>query len=56
MFHYDRQARVVLSLVQESGMVITVEPGCYGAAFGGGARFEDNILVDTQGAILLSPC
>jgi len=37
------------------GMVITVEPGSYGAEFGGGARFEDNVLVVPSGAEVLSP-
>jgi Xaa-Pro aminopeptidase len=39
----------------EAGMIVTVEPGVYGAAFGGGARFEDNILVTEDGPISLSP-
>jgi Xaa-Pro dipeptidase len=37
------------------GMVITIEPGAYGAAFGGGCRFEDNVLVVPAGAEVLSP-
>ncbi|MEI6388119.1 MAG: Xaa-Pro peptidase family protein [Spirochaetota bacterium] len=37
------------------GMVITVEPGCYGADFGGGSRFEDNVLVTANGSEVLSP-
>ncbi len=37
------------------GMVVTVEPGAYGAAFGGGARFEDDVLVSPAGAEVLSP-
>jgi Xaa-Pro aminopeptidase len=39
----------------EEGMVITIEPGTYGRQLGGGARFEDNILVGPKGAVLLSP-
>ena len=39
----------------EEGMIITVEPGVYGVAFGGGARFEDNVLVTADGARCLSP-
>ena len=39
----------------EAGMVITVEPGSYGAAFGGGARFEDDVLVTDGGGEVLSP-
>lgn len=39
----------------EEGMVITVEPGSYGTQFGGGARFEDNVLVGASGAEVLSP-
>ena len=39
----------------EPGMVITVEPGTYGRAFGGGARFEDNVLVTPSGCEVLSP-
>ncbi len=39
----------------EEGMVITIEPGCYGLQYGGAARIEDNILVGPRGAVLLSP-
>jgi len=39
----------------ETGMIITIEPGCYGEAFGGGARFEDDILVTASGSESLSP-
>jgi len=38
----------------EAGMVITVEPGTYGEALGGGARFEDNVLVTAGGAEVIS--
>jgi Xaa-Pro dipeptidase len=37
-----------------AGMIITVEPGAYGASFGGGARFEDDVLVTPDGAEILS--
>jgi Xaa-Pro dipeptidase len=37
------------------GMVITIEPGTYGAQFGGGARFEDNVLVVPAGSEVISP-
>jgi len=43
------------SAALEPGMVLTIEPGCYGAAFEGGARFEDNVLGGPQKAELLSP-
>jgi Xaa-Pro dipeptidase len=39
----------------EEGMVITIEPGSYGSQLGGGARFEDNVLVGPKSALLLSP-
>ena len=38
----------------EEGMVVTVEPGAYSNAFGGGAHFEDNVYVDEVGAEVLS--
>jgi Xaa-Pro dipeptidase len=38
-----------------AGMIITVEPGTYGRALGGGARFEDDVLVTDAGAEVLSP-
>jgi Xaa-Pro dipeptidase len=37
------------------GMVLTIEPGAYGPAVGGGARFEDDVLVVPGGAEVLSP-
>jgi Xaa-Pro dipeptidase len=39
----------------EEGMVITVEPGAYGRQFGGGARFEDDVLVTATGSEVISP-
>lgn len=39
----------------EAGMVVTIEPGSYGVKFGGGCRFEDDVLVRDGGAELLSP-
>jgi Xaa-Pro dipeptidase len=39
----------------KEGMVITVEPGSYGVELGGGARFEDNVLVGPTGPVVLSP-
>lgn len=41
--------------VLKEGMVITVEPGSYGVELGGGARFEDNVLVGPTGPVVLSP-
>jgi Xaa-Pro aminopeptidase len=38
----------------ESGMVLTVEPGTYGREYGGGARFEDDVLVQPDGCEVLS--
>ena len=38
----------------EAGMVLTVEPGTYGENYGGGARFEDDVLVTDGGCELLS--
>lgn len=37
----------------EEGMVLAIEPGTYGARFGG-ARFEDNFVVTASGAVALS--
>ncbi|NJL95033.1 MAG: aminopeptidase P family protein [Anaerolineae bacterium] len=36
------------------GMIITIEPGAYGELFGGGCRFEENVLVTESGARVLS--
>ncbi|MBT3272719.1 MAG: aminopeptidase P family protein [Spirochaetales bacterium] len=38
----------------EAGMVLTVEPGTYGREYGGGARFEDDVLVEQDGCTVLS--
>ena len=35
-------------------MILTVEPGAYGPDYGGGARFEDDVLVIPGGAEILS--
>jgi Xaa-Pro aminopeptidase len=37
----------------EEGMVLAIEPGTYGAHFGG-ARFEDNFVITASGAVALS--
>jgi Xaa-Pro aminopeptidase len=39
----------------KAGMILTIEPGSYGTGFGGGARFEDDVLVGPDGAEILSP-
>jgi Xaa-Pro aminopeptidase len=57
-FRYHDRGPVLAAGQKEpltEGMVITVEPGSYGAAFGGGARFEDDVLVAPRGAEILSP-
>jgi Xaa-Pro dipeptidase len=40
--------------VLREGMVITIEPGIYGEALGGGLRVEDNILITADGYRILS--
>lgn len=38
----------------ESGMIVTIEPGAYGVALGGGCRFEENVVITTGGYRILS--
>jgi Xaa-Pro aminopeptidase len=38
----------------QAGMTVTIEPGAYGPEYGGGARFEDDVLVIPGGAEILS--
>lgn len=40
--------------VLREGMVLTIEPGIYGEALGGGLRIEDNVLITAEGYRLLS--
>lgn len=41
-------------LILKPGMVVTVEPGVYGAVLGAGCRIEDNVLVTETGYEILS--
>jgi Xaa-Pro dipeptidase len=41
-------------LILKPGMVVTIEPGVYGAALGAGCRIEDNVLVTDAGCEILS--
>lgn len=40
--------------VLREGMVLTIEPGIYGEALGGGLRIEDNVLITAEGYRILS--
>jgi len=42
--------------ILREGMVVTVEPGVYGNALGGGLRIEDNVLITAEGYRILSDC
>ena len=42
--------------ILREGMVVTVEPGVYGKALGGGLRIEDNVLITAEGCRILSDC
>jgi Xaa-Pro dipeptidase len=41
-------------LILKPGMVVTIEPGVYGATLGAGCRIEDNVLVTDTGFEILS--
>lgn len=41
-------------LVLKPGMIVTIEPGVYGAELGSGCRIEDNVLVTETGFEILS--
>jgi Xaa-Pro aminopeptidase len=56
-FRYHDRGPVLLPdslFLLQPGMTMTIEPGAYGHEFGGGARFEDDVLVTPGGAEILS--
>lgn len=52
---YGAALNAASAAVLEAGNVITVEPGSYGAQYGGGCRYEDNVAVTADGFRFLSP-